>query len=330
MYTFKQNLVSKDKYSIKCPYAMKVEYITVHDTANRATAENEIKYMISNDKEVSFHLAVDETQVIQGLPFDRNSWSCGDGKHGKGNRNSISIEICRPIHNDKSLYTKAEENAVYVVARLLYTHNLSIEKLKKHQDWSGKTCPNVLLREGRWNTFKERVNIVLKAIHNGKCSGELSSGTTTITTESTNYVVGDKVKVLQSAQKYATGEAIKSFVKGSTYEIIRIEEDKLLLSKITSWVYAHDVEKVSDSSTVATGKGSPSHEVVSSTGRESFLVEIICDELNIRQKADFNSKVVGTVKRGEVYTIIKEENGLGKLKSGIGYISMNLTYIKRK
>ena len=58
MYTFKQNLVSKDKYSIKCPYAMKVEYITVHDTANRATAENEIKYMISNDKEVSFHLAV--------------------------------------------------------------------------------------------------------------------------------------------------------------------------------------------------------------------------------------------------------------------------------
>lgn len=316
MYTWRQNLVAKDKYSIKCPYDMKVEYITVHDTANSASATNEIQYMITNNNEVSFHLAVDETQVIQGLPFDRNSWSCGDGKHGKGNRNSISIEICRPIHNDKSLYTKAEENAVYVVARLLYANNLSIDRLKKHQDWSGKTCPNVLLREGRWNTFKERVNIVLKAIHNGKCSGELSSGTTTITTESTNYVVGDKVKVLQSAQKYATGEAIKSFVKGSTYEIIRIKEDKLLLSKITSWIYAHDVEKVGSNTTVATD--------------ESFLIEIICDKLNIRQSADFNSKVVGTVKRGEVYTIIEEENGLGKLKFGAGYISMNSTYIKKK
>ncbi len=62
----------------------------------------------------------------------------------------------------------------------------------------------------------------------------------------------------------------------------------------------------------------------------SFLVEIICDELNIRQKADFNSKVVGTVKRGEVYTIIQEENGLGKLKSRAGYISMNTKYVKRK
>ena len=316
MYTFKQNLVSKDKYSIKCPYAMKVEYVTVHDTGNRATAENEIKYMISNDKEVSFHLAVDESEVIQGLPLDRNSWSCGDGAKGSGNRNSISVEICRPTHDDKSLYKKAEENAVYVVARLLYTHNLSIEKLKKHQDWSGKMCPNVLLKEGGWNTFKERVNTILKAIHNGECSSQLGSGTTTITTASEKYSVGDKVKVLASAQNYATGETIKFFVKGSTYEIIRIKEDKLLLSKITSWVYAHDVEKVSDSSTVATDK--------------SFLVEIVCDELNIRQIADFNSKVVGTVKRGEVYTIIKEESGLGKLKSGIGYISMNPNYIKKK
>ena len=318
MYIFKQNLVSKDKHSIKCPYSMKVKYITVHDTANRATAENEIKYMISNDKEVSFHLAVDEAEVIQGLPFDRNSWSCGDGAKGTGNRKSISVEICRATHNDKSLYTKAEENAVYVVARLLYTHNLSIEKLKKHQDWSGKTCPNVLLKEGRWNDFKESVNTVLKAIHNGECSSQLSSGTTTITTASENYAVGDKVKVLLTAQNYATGEAIKPFVKGSTYEVVRIKDGKLLLSKITSWVYPHDVKKVSEDTNTTDASGN------------TFLVEIICDELNIRQKADFNSKVVGSVKRGEVYTIIKEENGLGKLKSGVGCISMNSKYIKKK
>lgn len=318
MYTFKQNLVSKDKYSIKCPYSMKVEYITIHDTANRASATNEIQYMITNNNEVSFHLAVDETQAIQGLPFDRNSWSCGDGAKGSGNRKSISVEICRATHEDKSLYLQAEENAVYVVARLLYANNLSIEKLKKHQDWSGKTCPNVLLKEGRWNSFKERVNKVLKAIHNGDCSSELSSGITTITTASEKYSVGDKVKVLALAKNYATGEKIKSFVKGSTYEVVRIKDGKLLLSKITSWVYADDVEKVSwdTNTTVATDS--------------NFLVEIICDELNIRQRADFNSKVVGIVKRGEVYTIIKEENGLGKLKSGVGYISMNQKYIERK
>ncbi len=61
-----------------------------------------------------------------------------------------------------------------------------------------------------------------------------------------------------------------------------------------------------------------------------FLVEITCDSLNIREKADFNSKIVGTVKRGEVFTIVKEENGLGKLKSGAGYISMNSKYVKKR
>ena len=73
---------------------MKVEYITVHDTANCATAENEIKYMISNDKEVSFHLAVDESEVIQGLPFDRNSWSCGDGGTG-----TLSCQRCQSVYS---------------------------------------------------------------------------------------------------------------------------------------------------------------------------------------------------------------------------------------
>lgn len=318
MYTFKQNLVSKDKYPIKCPYAMKAEYITVHDTANSAPATNEIQYMITNNHEVSFHIAVDETQAIQGLPFDRNSWSCGDGGSGTGNRKSISVEICRPTHTDKSLYTQAEENAVYVVARLLYANNLSIEKLKKHQDWANKTCPNVLIKEGCWNEFKERVNTVLKAINNGECSPELSSGTTTVTTANvvTGYNVGEKVRVKESATQYATGQALAWFVKGSIYEVTKVAGDKLLLSDIISWVWVDDVEKVSANTVIATAY--------------PFLVEIICDELNIRQKADFNSKVVGTVKRGEVYTIIEEENGLGKLKSGVGYISMNPKYIKKK
>ena len=111
-YVFKRNLVDKEKYGIKCPYSMKVEYITVHDTGNLAPATNEIQYMITNNNEVSFHIAVDEKEVIQGLPLDRNSWSCGDGGNGAGNRKGISVEICRPLHEDGFLYEQAEENAV--------------------------------------------------------------------------------------------------------------------------------------------------------------------------------------------------------------------------
>ncbi|WP_195927225.1 N-acetylmuramoyl-L-alanine amidase [Turicibacter sanguinis] len=310
MYMFKQQFVSKDKYPIKCPYPMKVSYITVHDTGNSGPAVNEIKYMVTNNHQVSFHLAVDEAEVIQGLPLNRNSWACGDGGEGTGNRQSINVEICRPTHVNTSLYKRAEENAVYVVARLLYENQLSIEKLKKHQDWSEKTCPQVLLNEGRWDEFKGRVQTVLKGIVDGKIIATLTSGITEVGKANLQYFVGDQVKVLESAHTYATGEKMKDWVKGSIYQVIGVKENQVLLSKINSWVNMNDLEKVTD--------------------ENSFLVEIICNELNVRQQADFKSKVVGKVKRGEVYTIIQIENGLGKLKSGIGYISMNPKYIKRE
>ena len=177
-YVYKQNLVSSSKYSTKCPYSLNVQYITVHDTANSATAKNEISYMISNSNQTSFHIAVDESEAIQGLPLNRNAWACGDGGSGTGNRKSISVEICRPTNANRSLYDQAEENAVYVLARLLYKYGLGIDRLKRHYDWSRKSCPNVIIREGRWESFKSRVNWVLEEIKKGNIESSLESGTT--------------------------------------------------------------------------------------------------------------------------------------------------------
>lgn len=61
----------------------------------------------------------------------------------------------------------------------------------------------------------------------------------------------------------------------------------------------------------------------------SFLVKILVDELNIRKEASFTSTVVGVVKKNEVYTIVKQKNGLGELKSGKGWISINEKYVKK-
>lgn len=73
---------------------MKAEYITIHNTANDASAANEISYMKNNSSSTSFHFAVDDKQVIQGIPTNRNAWHTGDGTNGTGNRKSIGVEIC--------------------------------------------------------------------------------------------------------------------------------------------------------------------------------------------------------------------------------------------
>ena len=299
MYTIKQNLVAQDIYSIKCPYSMTAEFIVVHNTANDATAENEVAYMIGNKNQVSFHYAVDDQEVVQGLPIDRNAWACGDGANGKGNRKGIQVEICYS-KSGGTRFDQAEKNAAHFIATLLRERGWGIEKVKKHQDFRNKYCPHRTLDKG-WNGFIQMIKSYLNDIPVVSSSG---------------FIVGEKVRVKESATQYATGQELAWFVKGSIYEVTKVAGDKLLLSDIISWVWIDDVEKVSANTVVAT--------------TQSFLVEIICDELNIRQKADFNSKIVGTVKRGEVYTIIQEENGLGKLKSGVGYISLNSKYVKRK
>ena len=64
-------------------------------------------------------------------------------------------------------------------------------------------------------------------------------------------------------------------VRGSTDEVTKVDGNKVLLSDITSWVWDYDVERI--------GSTTQSNQT------NSFLVEIICDSLNIRKEADFNS-----------------------------------------
>ncbi|MRD34558.1 N-acetylmuramoyl-L-alanine amidase [Bacillus thuringiensis] len=151
----RKKLVDPSKYGTKCPYTMNPEFITVHNTYNDATAENEVSYMIRNDNQVSFHIAVDDKEAVQGIPLERNAWHCGDGG-GNGNRKSIGVEICYSLSGGDQYY-KAEDNAAIVVAQLMKQYNIPISKVRTHQSWSGKYCPHRMLDEGRWNSFIERV-----------------------------------------------------------------------------------------------------------------------------------------------------------------------------
>ena len=139
----RKDLIDKSRYSIKCPYTMDYEYVTYHNTDNSASASNEISYIKRNNNKVSFHIAVDDIEAIEGLPLDRNAWHCGDG-NGNGNRKSVGVEICySKLGKESSKFKKAEDNAVNVCAKLLKDKGLGIDRLKPHRFWSGKNCPSV-------------------------------------------------------------------------------------------------------------------------------------------------------------------------------------------
>ena len=55
------------------------------------------------------------------------------------------------------------------------------------------------------------------------------------------------------------------------------------------------------------------------------MVRITASALNVRASASTGSKINTVVHKNEVYTIVEEKNGWGKLKSGAGWISLKYT-----
>lgn len=161
-------LVPENKYNIKCPYEMTPEFIVIHNTANDASAMAEISYMIGNNNKVSYHCAIDNTRIVQGVPFNRNTWNAGDGGNGNGNRKGISLEICYSKSGGDD-FEEAEKLAAEYTAYLLKQYDWGIDKVKKHQDFANKYCPHRTLDMG-WQRFLDMVSSYLevKPVENEK------------------------------------------------------------------------------------------------------------------------------------------------------------------
>ena len=148
----------KTKYGIKCPYTMTPTRVIIHNTANDASARNEVSYMQNNYNEAGFHYAVDDKEIILASPLTRMVWNAGDGSNGIGNRQGIAIEICYS-KSGGAKFEKAQENAAELTAKILKERNWDITKVTKHQDYSGKHCPHRTLDQYGWTYF---INLVKK------------------------------------------------------------------------------------------------------------------------------------------------------------------------
>lgn len=178
MVPIREYLCPTSKYSIKCSYTMTPGFIVIHNTANKASAINEVKYMLGNNNYVSYHFAVDDKEAVQALPLTRNGWHTGDGDIGRGNRRGIGIEICYSWHEDeatwkreyKSKFEKAQENAAELTAYLLHEYGWGMDpsRIKKHEDFSGKHCPHRTLDDYGWTYFINLVKAKYKAMYEEK------------------------------------------------------------------------------------------------------------------------------------------------------------------
>ena len=322
-YTFRQNLVPSSKYSIKCPYKMSPSYITIHNTSNSASADAEIRYMISNNNQTSFHVCVDEKEVIQAIPFNRNAWHAGDGGNGNGNRKSIGIEIARST-GDANLFKKAEQNCAEYVAKLLKERGWGIDRVKRHKDWSGKNCPHKTMEKG-WQRFLNMIQAELNKLNGApKPQPQPQPQPSTSQFKVGNYngyvVTTDSLNV--RSQRNGGSTLLTTIPKGTkVYVRYVMYQDNSATPKGALW---GGVEYNGKTGFINLNYVQPTSAPVVNT---SFRVKINTAVLNVRKGASASTAITTQVRSGEVYTIVEERNGWGRLKSGAGWIS--LYYTKR-
>lgn len=163
----------KSKYAVKCPYTMEPEGLTIHETGNVATAMAEISYMLGNERETSYHFAIDDERAVQGLPLNRNGWHAGDGGSGFGNRKTIGLEHCfnwtggRTTRNHavfEEKYQKAIKNGIELAAQLFVMYPKwgvpeSGKNIWRHYDHSKKNCPQRMIEENYWTVYVHLVKV---------------------------------------------------------------------------------------------------------------------------------------------------------------------------
>lgn len=157
------------------------QYVVIHDTGMSGpddTAEGLNRFIHGNanspdGRVASWHFSIDEKETYQHVPTDEIAWHAGDGgaafgstyfntsynawSIGGGNQNGIGIETCI---NSGGNYELTLKRTAKLTASLLHEYGLTLDRVKTHNDFSGKNCPAVIRsQKGLWESFMRDVEI---------------------------------------------------------------------------------------------------------------------------------------------------------------------------
>ena len=137
-------------------------WIVIHNTANgtskEGTAYNNTVYFKDTYRSASAHYFVDDGDIVWQCVRDTDTaWHVGDAasRNGCYNTNSIGIEVCETADGwftDKEVDTLRE-----LVGSLMQLYGIPAERVCRHHDVTGKSCPWYYTDDERWAELKARI-----------------------------------------------------------------------------------------------------------------------------------------------------------------------------
>lgn len=264
--------------------------ITIHywGTSNNFNAI--VSWLRNPKAKVSAQYVVEAGRVTQLVGESEVAWHSGSNQ---GNKHSIGIE-CRPRCSKADLETVAE-----LIANIRRRRgNLP---LKMHKQWKATSCPGPYEKYMKW--LDRRANEILAGKKPSTPAPSTPSGSTGLV-----EITASRLNVRSGpSTKYRVVTSVK---KGGVFTIVDTKNGWGKLKSGAGWIALNYTKKASTSKAPA---------------RSGNTVEITASRLNVRSGPSTKYRVVTSVKKGEVFTIVGTKSGWGKLKSGAGWISLNYT-----
>lgn len=154
------------KYNYSSRHGNKIRFIVIHDTGNYGKGANALshyRYFNGGNRNASAHYFVDDKGIVQIIGDSYSAWHCGDKWNRKyatrsdvTNSNSLGIEMCM---NSDGNYDLMYRNTVELVKNLMVKFNVPLDRVVRHFDASGKSCPDHMKRDNwaKWNEFKKDI-----------------------------------------------------------------------------------------------------------------------------------------------------------------------------
>ena len=262
-------------------------------------------------------LADGTVATVQTLPFQYRPWGCGKGSNGSCNTSHINFEICEDALSDATYFNKVYQEACELTAYLCKMYNLDPNG---YTTVNGVKCPVILCHQDAYQLglgsnhadvlhwFKKHgktMDDVRKDV--AKLMGKVNAPTAQ--NVSSSFSVGDEVKLIAGAT-YTSGKQIPAWVFNSKLYVRQIRGNDIVISTLKTGAITGTVD---EKYLVSCAKSAP------------LKVKVTTSALNIRSGPGTQYDIVGCIRDGGVYTIVRASNGFGELKSGAGWISLEYT-----
>lgn len=305
-----------------------IDRITPHCVVGQLTAESIGGCFKSSSREASCNYGIGKDGRVCLVVDEANRSWCSSSS--ANDQRAITIECAsdktNPYTMNDAVYSKLVDLCVDICKRNGKTKLLWIADKNKslnynpasnemvitvHRWFANKSCPGDWL----YNRLGDLANQVTSRL-----GGSVSAPVAPTPSNNSNFPATPfTVQVLVSDLNFRNAPSMSGAVKGQTgkslFTIVEVKDGWGKLKSGAGWIYLENASYVSIKKTTA----APAKPAASS----GYAARVIASVLNVRKGPGTNYGISCTIKKNEVYTIVQESNGWGKLKSGAGWVSLH-------